>query len=134
MNEAEDLNGLSLLVRTNEEGPYLVGGRCGACSAVFFPRQSVCPRCTGGDIEDAALSRKGTLHTYTEVCQGPPDYEGEVPYIIGRVRLPEGVYILTQLKGEKDGLKIDMDMELVVEPIYRDGLGKDRLGYKFKPV
>jgi uncharacterized OB-fold protein len=134
MSEMEEVNGLSLLVRQDEEGPYLVGGKCGSCQAVFFPKQSICPRCTGQSIEEVPLSRKGKLYTYTEVYQKPPDYDGPVPYIIGRVLLAEGVFVLTHLKAGKEDLKINMDMELVVESIYQDENGKGLTGYKFKPA
>ena len=135
MGRAEGVNGLSLLIGYDgEKRPCLIGGKCRSCGAVCFPRQSICSRCTGQDIEGILLSRKGVLFTYTKVHQKPPDYKGPVPYYIGRVLLPEGVFVLAQLKRSKEELKIDMDMELVVEPIYRDASGEERWGYKFKPV
>jgi uncharacterized protein len=134
MSATEEVNGLSLLVRQDETGPYLIGGKCTSCQAVFFPKQSICPRCTGKSIEEAPLSRRGKLYTYTEVYQKPPDYNGPIPYFIGRVLLPEGVFVLTQLKAGKEDLKINMDMELVVESIYRDEIGKEIIGYKFIPA
>jgi len=134
MSVTEEVNGLSLLVRHDEEGPYLIGGKCTSCQAVFFPKQSICPRCTGQSIEETPLSRKGRLYTYTEVYQKPPDYDGPIPYLIGRVLLPEGVFVLAQLKAGKEDLKINMDMKLVVESIYRDEIGKEIIGYKFMPA
>jgi uncharacterized OB-fold protein len=134
MSAVEEVNGLSLLVRSDEKGPYLIGGKCSSCQAVFFPKQSICPRCTGMRIEETPLSRKGKLYTYTEVFQKPPDYSGPIPYLIGRVLLPEGVFVLTQLKAKKEDLKINMNMELVVESIYRDEIGKEIIGYKFMPA
>jgi len=101
---------------------------------VFFPKQSICPRCTGKSIEEAPLSRKGKLYTYTEVFQKPPDYGGPIPYLIGRVLLPEGVFVLTQLKARKEDLKINTEMKLVVESIYRDEIGKEIIGYAFMPA
>jgi uncharacterized OB-fold protein len=134
MSVPEEADGLSLLVRYDEEGPYLIGGKCISCQAVFFPKQSICPRCTGQSIEEVPLSRKGKLYTYTEVYQKPPDYDGPIPYFIGRVLLPEGVFVLAQLKAGKEDLRINMDMMLVVESIYRDEFGKEIVGYKFKPA
>ena len=134
MSAIEEVNGLSLLVRHDEEGPYLIGGKCTSCQAVFFPKQAICPRCTGQSIEETPLSRRGKLYTYTEVYQKPPDYNGPIPYLIGRILLPEGVFVLAQLKAKKEDLRIDMDMELVVESIYRDEFGKEIIGYKFIPA
>jgi benzoylsuccinyl-CoA thiolase BbsA subunit len=134
MSATEEVNGLSRLVGRDQEGPYLIGGKCTSCQAVFFPKQSICPRCTGKDIEETPLSRKGKLYTYTEVYQKPPDYEGPIPYFIGRILLPEGVFVLTQLKAGNENLKINMDMKLVIEPIYCDQSGKEIIGYKFMPA
>ena len=134
MSKTEEVKGLFLLVRHGEEGPYLIGGKCTSCQAVFFPKQSICPRCTGQSIEESPLSPKGKLYTYTEIYQKPPDYDGPSPYFIGRVVLPEGVFILAQLKADREDLKINRDMELVVEPIYRDEGGAELVGYRFKPA
>lgn len=134
MTATETKDGFSQLIGRDEEGPYLTGGRCAACQAIFFPRQSVCPRCTGHDIVDTPLSRKGKLYTYTEVFQKPPDYEGPTPYMIGRVLLPEGVFVLAQLDARKEDLRIDLEMELLVELIYCDNDGKDVWAYKFRPA
>ncbi|HVP76834.1 MAG TPA: OB-fold domain-containing protein [Thermodesulfobacteriota bacterium] len=134
MSATEEVNGLSLLVRRDEKGPYLIGGKCTSCQAVFFPKQSICPRCTGKRIEETPLSRKGKLYTYTEVYQKPPDYEGRIPYFIGRVLLPEGVFVLAQLKAKKEDLRINAGMKLVIEPIYCDESGKEIIGYKFTPA
>jgi uncharacterized OB-fold protein len=134
MSTTEMEDRFSQMIGRNEEGPYLKGGRCISCQAVFFPRQSVCPRCTGQEITDAALSRKGRLYTYTEVFQKPPDYDGPVPYMIGRVLLPDGVFVLAQLDAPKEELRIDLEMELLVESIYRDEDGGDVWAYKFRPA
>jgi uncharacterized OB-fold protein len=134
MSATEEVNRLSLFVRHDADGPRLIGGKCTSCQAVFFPKQSICPRCTGKSIAEAPLSRRGRLYTYTEVCQKPPDYNGSIPYLIGRVLLPEGVFVLAQLKARKEDLKIDMEMELVVESVYRDDIGKKIIGYKFMPA
>jgi uncharacterized OB-fold protein len=134
ISENEEMKGLSLLVGHDEMGPYLIGGKCGSCGAVFFPKQAICPRCTRQQITETPLSRKGKLFTYAEIHQKPPDYGGETPYFIGRVLLPEGVFVLAQLKAEKADLKINREMELVVESLYRDEAGKESMGYKFKPA
>ncbi len=132
MAETEEVSGLSFLVRSDEAGPYLVGGKCASCDAVFFPKQSICPRCTGQNIGEVALSRVGRLHTYTEVHQKPPDYNGPVPYLIGRVQLPEGVFVLAQLKARKEDLRIGMQMEVLLDTICQDEGGIEFIGYRFQ--
>lgn len=135
MTEAKEPNGLSALMRFNAQGPFLVGGKCESCQAVFFPNQAICPRCTGQQIiESPPLSRRGKLYSYTTVYQKPPDYSGDVPYVIGRVQLPEGVFILSQIKAAAGDLHVGMEMELVAEPIFSDQNGNEQLGYKFQPA
>jgi len=134
MEETREKDPLNSLLKYDKDGPYLVGGKCGTCHEIHFPMQTICPRCTGQDITEVPLSRRGKLYTYTEVHQKPPDYEGPVPYLVGRVLLPEGVFILTQLKGKLEDFKIDMEMELTAETIYLDACDKGVRAYLFKPV
>jgi len=126
--------GLSLLVGQDEEGPFLIGGKCASCEAIFFPKQPICPRCTDRQIGETRLSRRGRLYTYTEVHQAPPDYEGPVPYLIGRVVLPEGVFVLAQLKARKEDLRINLEMELLVERADPEQTGGPPISYKFRPA
>jgi len=135
MGQIKEIDGLAELVHYDAHGPYLIGGKCESCKALFFPKQLVCPSCTGQKIEQRrGLSRWGKLFTYTAVHQKPFNYNGSVPYVIGRVLLPEGVFVLSQIKAAIADLEIGMDMELVVEPIYTDPDGSKRTGYKFQPV
>ena len=134
MNDNEESNKLSLLVREDSDGPYLVGGKCNSCGSIFFPVQAICPRCTGQDIKEVSLSRKGKLWTYATVYTKPPDYEGPVPYTVGRVLLPEGVFIITQLTADKEALEVGSEMELILDQLYVDDSGNAVMGYKFKPA
>ncbi|MER7760144.1 zinc ribbon domain-containing protein [Streptomyces sp. NPDC097619] len=53
----------------------LLGTRCAACGAVFFPREdSFCrdPRCAGTELTEVPLSRRGTVWSYTDGRYRPP--------------------------------------------------------------
>ena len=41
--------------------PELIGGRCGACSAVTFPTQPSCGRCGSTEVNEERLPRRGTV-------------------------------------------------------------------------
>jgi len=125
---------LAALLRYDQGGPYLIGGKCGSCHETHFPKQDICPRCTSQKITEVSLSRRGKLYTFTEVYTKPPDYLGPVPYIVGRILLPEGVFVLSQLKGNLINFKIDMEMELIVDTIYYDESDKEVKAYLFKPA
>lgn len=53
-----------------DESPQLIGSRCGSCEATTFPVQQWCPRCSGGEMSDVLLPRRGTLVAWT--TQGFP--------------------------------------------------------------
>jgi uncharacterized OB-fold protein len=134
MPELNSLDRMALVFKDGEHGYYLIGGKCSSCEEIVFPKPAICPRCTGMRIEEVPLSRKGILYTYTEVYQKPPDYGGTLPYIIGRVLLPEGVFVLSQLDAEFNDLKVNMKMELTVKNLYVDDCGNEVTGYMFAPA
>jgi uncharacterized OB-fold protein len=114
-------------------GGHLVGSRCGACDACFFPPRQVCSRCLAESLEPAALSTRGTVHTYTVVHQAAPEFE--VPYALGYVDLPEGVRVLGQITGvAPEAVCIGMEVELSLEPFGENDEGQEVIGYRFRPA
>ncbi|MBI4278235.1 MAG: Zn-ribbon domain-containing OB-fold protein [Armatimonadetes bacterium] len=108
---------------------HLVGTRCRACGAHFFPRRAVCARCLGADVEAVRLSAEGILYTYTVVHQSTPEFP--TPYILGYVDLPEGVRLLAPMVGvEADQVRIGMPVRVVVEPVRTDPEGRAVMGYR----
>ena len=64
---------------TTEADPALLGSRCTTCGTVFFPPTAgPCrnPACDGLDLEQAELSRRGTVWSYTDAQYQPP-----APYV-----------------------------------------------------
>ena len=92
-------------------------------------------------MEKVALSRIGKLYGFTLLRVKPPHFIGEVPYLFGIVEMPEGERVRTLLtECDQGALEIGMDMELVIEtvgkttqPIGKVGVGRDALGWKFRP-
>ena len=115
----------------DEEG-HVLGSRCPSCEAHFFPTRQVCSRCLAEDLEQVALSTRGTLYTYTVLHQAAPGFE--VPLVLGYVDLPERVRILGQVAGlEPDSLRMGMELDLSVEPFAHDEEGQTVMGYRFRP-
>ena len=125
------------------DAPQLIGGRCGTCGVVTFPRQGSCPRCNAQDISEELLETRGTLWTWTVqgfLPKSPPyagpetakDFEG---YGVGYVELPGQVKVETRLT-ERDPakLRIGMDMELVIVPFIVDDDGREVVTFAFAPV
>lgn len=129
---------------TTDAEPRLLGTRCTSCGTVFFPKASgFCrnPECRGREFVDVALSRTGTVWSYTDAQYQPPapyipagdTYE---PFALAAVELAEEqIVILGQVAagyGVAD-LRVGAEVELVVEPLYElDGV--EHLIYRWKPV
>lgn len=117
------------------EGLALTGGRCQGCGKISFPMKPVCPVCFDSEQQEVPLNKRGKLHTFALSHMGPSGMEK--PYVIGFVDLPEGIKLfslLTQCEPWDEVLKVDMEMEMVVETIRRDEEGNEIVGYKFRPV
>ncbi|MFF3324058.1 Zn-ribbon domain-containing OB-fold protein [Streptomyces sp. NPDC002889] len=110
---------------SGEEDFRLLGTRCTACSAVFFPREDAhCrnPSCTGGELVEVPLSRQGRVWSYTDGRYRPPapyvsDPEAPwEPYTLVAVELEaEGMVVLGQAApgvGVAD-LAVGMEVEVV---------------------
>lgn len=121
--------------------PRLIGGKCGECGVVTFPRSSGCPRCGAPNPASAELSRRGTLWTFTTqqfevkepyIGTGP---NGEFePFALGYVELEENVKVETRLtESDPEKLQIGMDVELVIVPAYKDPDGTQVLTFAFAP-
>ncbi|CAL9384240.1 hypothetical protein SUDANB120_01122 [Streptomyces sp. enrichment culture] len=111
----------------SEEGGFrLLGTRCPACAAVFFPREDAyCrnPHCAGGGaMEEVPLSRRGRVWSYTDGRYRPPapypsdPEEPWEPYTLLAVELEaEGMVVLGQAVpgvGPAD-LEVGMEVEVV---------------------
>ncbi|MFZ5631543.1 MAG: Zn-ribbon domain-containing OB-fold protein [Bacillota bacterium] len=117
------------------EEAVLIGSRCRRCAKFFFPRCQICAFCCGKELEEVILSREGTLKTYTVVRQGPPGWKGPLPYIIGEVRLSEGVVITTHLTGcRPEDIRIGEKMRLTVGVLREDGEGNRVVAHMFRPA
>ena len=120
---------------TDEDQPALLGSRCTACGAHHFPRHDNCPYCSTEDPVPTELTGSGTLWAWTAVTSAPPGYEGEIPYGLGVVELPEGIRVITRLtESDPAALRAGHDMELRVVPLHVDAAGDDVVTFAFAPV
>ncbi|MBV9487730.1 MAG: OB-fold domain-containing protein [Frankiaceae bacterium] len=129
---------------TIDDEPVLLGNRCTSCRTVYFPKASFfCrnPDCDGEEFEEARLSRRGKIWSYTDAQYQPPspfiappgDYQ---PFAHAAVELAEEqMVILGQVAsgfGVAD-LEVGQEVELIVEELYSDD-EHDYLVYKWKPA
>jgi uncharacterized OB-fold protein len=119
--------------------PQLIGSECQKCGEIYFPRKlnNWCPHCQQPGLKNKKLSRQGKIDSLTIIMQQPGGgyYFGPVPYAMGFVELPGGVYIETLLKAERlEDLNVGQSVELVIEPVWVDPNGTELIGFKFQPI
>lgn len=140
MQTSEQVPVAEELFRSSGDGPALVGTRCTGCTTYYFPKSLSCrnPQCQAKAVEEVLLGRRGRLYSYTVQAYRPPALfamEPWAPYAIGLVELPEGLRVMGMLTGcEPADLRIDMPLQLVVEPLHREQSGRDVVTYKFAPL
>jgi uncharacterized protein len=123
---------------------HLIGGKCGQCGTyVFPPRENNCPNpaCDSDVLEPVALSRRGTVWSYTENRYPPPapypSPDPFEPFAIAAVELAdEGLIVLGKVvEGTlAEDLSVGAEMELTTMPLYIDDDGVQRLTYAWRLV
>ena len=101
--------------------PHLIAKRCTSCSTYVFPPIAVrCPnpQC-GGELEEAALSRRGRVWSFTiNHYAPPPPYvpaDPFEPFGVAAVELSEErMIVLGQVEGDATELSIGDEVELVI--------------------
>lgn len=128
---------------TDDTGsPHLIGGKCTRCGTyVFPPRTNNCPNpaCDCEVLEPVALSRRGTVWSYTENRYAPPPpypaADPFEPFAVAAVELAdEGLIVLGKVaEGTLAAdLKVGMELELTTQTLFTDDEGVERLTYAWR--
>ena len=108
------------VLRVDEVGVTLLGGRSAGTGLRHFPRAPVCPFTGADDVEPLDLPRAGTVWLHTEVNLSPPGYGGPVPYGLGIVELDGEplLRVVSRLSGDglSRGTRVQLDAEEVPGP------------------
>src|SRR5246127_3168749 len=122
--------------------PHLIGSRCPECRTYVFPPRSLnCPNpaCGSGALEEVPLSRRGTLWSYAENRYAPPPpYPAPdpfEPFAVAAVQLAdEGLIVLGKVvEGTLAAdLRVGIELELAIEPLYRDDDGVERVVHAWR--
>ncbi|MCF3184832.1 benzoylsuccinyl-CoA thiolase [Streptomyces polychromogenes] len=128
------------------DGFRLLGTRCSACTAVFFPREDAwCrnPHCPGGGaLVEVPLSPRGRVWSYTDGRYRPPaPYASDPdapwePYTLVAVELEaEGMVVLGQAAPGVTVADLAVGMEVeVVGGVLNEDAGTTWTTWRFKPV
>jgi uncharacterized OB-fold protein len=111
-------------------------GKCTKCGHVFFPPRQVCSDCRGREFTKVTLAKDGVIETFTVIHVAPSGFEDEVPYVVGIIKLDDGVKLTAQIVDcEPAGLSIGDRVRLEFRRVQQDGeSGILCYGYKFVPV
>jgi uncharacterized OB-fold protein len=116
----------------------LMGSRCQDCSEISLGKRQTCSNCGGGNLTEIPLSRKGKLWTYTVIRHKPPgDYKGPDPFVpfgLGLVEIPEGIRVLSPIQCDLERIKVGMELEMEVFPLYTDENQNEVMAFRFRPV
>lgn len=113
----------------------LEGSRCPQCGDTFYPPREVCLSCYHQGLDPVALSRTGSVYTFTIARLAPPKVIVQAPYVIAQVQLPENVTIATILTEiDPRDVRIGMLVELVVEKASVNSEGAEVITFKFRPA
>ena len=117
------------------DGAMTVGAKCRSCGRVYFPKKTICIDCwERGNMDVVPLSRRGKLSLYTIATMSLLGLD--TPYACGYVDLPEGVRLfglLTDCEPFEEKLRLDMEVEMVIEKMMTNDFGEDIYAYKFRP-
>jgi 3-hydroxy-3-methylglutaryl CoA synthase len=123
--------GLPLMEREERQDLRLYGQRCAACAAVQYPRRHLCWQCSGRELREHRLSRRGRVFTFTKDHLVPsPD----PPTVMVAADLEGGGRFYTQLTdGDPDAVTFDMPVELTFRRFHEGG-GLANYFWKFRPL
>lgn len=127
---------LALNWRLKDQRYRLEGNVCQNCGAKFFPPRQVCAECVSTNLTPYEFDGRGEIYSFTTVRQAPLGYEGQVPYIVGIIKLDEGPLVEAQITDiNSDDVKIGQRVEMVTRKLREYGEeGMIVYGYKFRPV
>ena len=123
--------GLPVMEREERQNLRLYGQRCAACGAVQYPRRHVCWQCSGKELGEQRLSRRGRVFTFTKDHLVPsPD----PPTVMVAADLEGGGRFYTQLTdGDPDAVTFDLPVELTFRRFHEGG-GLVNYFWKFRPL
>ena len=89
----------------------------------------------GGGLERITLGARGTVFSYTIVRQQLPGALVQAPYVMARVKLPEGVTVQTIITDiELEEVTIGMAVEICLKQLTEDDEQRAVVNFFFRPA
>ena len=91
--------------------------RCQGCEHLQHYPRALCTSCGGTSLGWVDAAGRGTIDSFTVVHRGLPGFEA--PYVVARVRLAEGVLLLTNIVDLDDGTRASLRCDQPVTLTWR---------------
>ena len=123
----------AMFVRGAHEMLGLRGGRCVDCGTISTPPSihPTCIACGAAKLEDVAIARTGTIHTFVVNQTMPAPFVAPLP--IGVLDLDDGARLMLQVVGDGSDLAIGTRVDLVLRR-YAHERGVPVYGFKARPM
>ena len=91
----------------------LMVARCSKCGELLLPPRPMCTKCLSTDLKWVELGKRGELLTYTVIHVAPTQFQSMVPYVVGVVKLKDGLKLPGMIRGiEPEEIKVGMELEV----------------------
>lgn len=97
----------------------IVGYRCRQCDAVYLKKSLLCRRCSARDsFEQAQLSGRGRIYSFSTVHAAPARFEKEAPYVLAIIELEEGPRLSGRLSHGEPAIGAEVEIEKIENGIH----------------
>ena len=118
-----------------KEEDRLIGSRCRECDRYFFPQRKWCASCAEPTTERVVLGREGTLSSFSIMTRKTKYCLMETPYVLGEVRIPEGILIYTVINTKNpEKLQMGQKVKLDTMEIKKNEEGSSVIAFNFAPA
>jgi uncharacterized protein len=96
--------------------------KCAQCNEYRYPPRPICPKCLSMNFDWIKMSGKGEIYSFTIVRRPlSPEWETDIPYTIGVVKLDEGPRMVSNIVGCKpEDIKIGMKVAVIFDDVTAD--------------
>ena len=91
----------------------LMAARCNKCEELLLPPRPMCTTCLSTDLKWVEIGKRGELLTYTVIHVAPTQFQSMVPYVVGVVKLKDGLKLPGMIRGiEPEEIEVGMELEV----------------------
>ncbi|MBS1265043.1 MAG: hypothetical protein MAG471_00871 [Acidimicrobiaceae bacterium] len=115
--------------------PYLRASECESCGARYFDRRNACARCGRVEFNNARVSNRGVLRSFSIVHRAAPGIP--VPYVSALVETEDGTTVRSNIVDcppDPEHVKLGMKVRLATYVAGTDDAGTECVAFGYRPV